>query len=99
MNRGTRLQLRELLGDDDPGRGLDQCEVRERLREVPEMPPGRRVELLRVEAEGRRDAEQPLHQVASPLQLSGDRERGDEPERADEEGPLLAREAVVGLLR
>ncbi len=39
-----------------------------------------------------------LHQVARLLQLAHDRQRRDEPERADEEGALLAREAVVGLV-
>ena len=56
------------------------------------------VELLGVEAERRGDPQQPLHQVARPLQLADDRERRDEPERADQERALLAREAVVGLV-
>ena len=79
-------------------RGLDQREVRERLREVPEVPAGVGVELLGVEPERRRDPEQPLHQVAGALLLADDRERGHEPERADEERPLLAGQAVVGLV-
>ena len=86
------------LGDDDPRRGLDQREVRERLREVAEVPAGVGVELLGVEPERRGDPQQPLHQVARPLQLADDRERRDEPERADQERALLAREAVVGLV-
>ena len=32
------------------------------------------------------------------LHLADDRERGDEPERADQERALLARQAVVGLV-
>ena len=88
----------EQLGDDDPRGGLDQREVRERLREVAEVAAGVGVELLGVEPERRRDPQQPLHQVARLLQLADDRERGDEPERADEERALLAREAVVGLV-
>ncbi len=77
---------------------LDQREVRERLREVAEVPAGVGVELLGVEAERRGDPQQPLHQVARPLQLADDRERRDQPERADQERALLAGQAVVGLV-
>ena len=70
----------------------------ERLREVAEVAAGLDVELLRVEPERRGDAQEPLHEVVRPLLLADDRERRHEPERADEERPLLAREAVVGLL-
>ena len=65
---------------------------------LPEVAAGVGVELLGVEAERRRDAQQPLHQVAGALQLADDRQRGDEPERADQERALLARQAVVGLV-
>jgi hypothetical protein len=41
--------------------------------------------------------QQPLHQVTGPLLLADDRQRGHEPERAYEEGVLLARHAVVSL--
>ena len=51
-----------------------------------------------IEPERRRDAQEPLHEIARALLLPDDRERGHEPERADEERPLLAGEAVVGLL-
>ena len=66
---------------------------------VAEVPAGLGVELLRVEAERRCHSEQLLHQVACLLQLPHDGERGDQPERADQERPLLAREPVVGLVR
>ena len=62
------------------------------------MPPGIRVELLGIEAEGRGDPEQPLHQIPGSLQLSDDRERRHKPERADQERSLFAGEAVVGLI-
>ena len=62
------------------------------------MAAGVRVELLRVEAERRRDPEQLVHQVARVLELADDRERRDEPERADQERALLPGEAVVGLV-
>ena len=62
------------------------------------MAAGVGIELLGVEPERRGDPEQPLHQVARLLQLADDRQRRDEPEGADEERALLAREAVVGLV-
>ncbi len=71
--------------------------MRERLREVAQVAAGARVELLRVEPQRRCDPQQPLHHVPGPLALADDRERGHEPERADQEAPLLARQAVVGL--
>ncbi len=92
------MRALQFLGDDDPGGGLDQREVRERLREVAQVPAGVGVELLGVEPERRRDAQQALHQVARVLQLADDRQRRDEPERADQERALLARQAVVGLV-
>ena len=76
-----------------------QREVGERLREVAEVPAGVGVELLGVEPERRRLAQQALHQVAGALLLADDREGGDEPERADQERALLAGQAVVGLAR
>src|SRR3954453_13893492 len=88
---------RQPLGDDDPGSRLDQGEVRERLREVAEVAAGVSVELLRVEPERRGDPEQALHQVAGALLLADDRQRRDQPEGADQEAALLAREPVVRL--
>jgi Pyridoxamine 5'-phosphate oxidase len=38
-----------------------------------------------------------LHQFTGPLLLADDRQRGHEPERADEEVPSFARHAVVSL--
>ena len=96
----VRRIIREVLqhlGDDDPRSRLDQRQMRERLREVAQVAAGARVELLRVEPERRCDPQQPLHQVAGPLALADDRQRGHQPERADQEAPLLARQAVVGL--
>src|SRR5206468_2583189 len=70
--------LRRQLGEHDPAGGLHQRQVRERLREVAQMPARLGVELLGVEAERRGDPEQPLHQIARHLQLAHDRKRGDE---------------------
>ena len=64
---------------------------------LPEVAARAGVELLGVEAERRGDAEQALHQIAGALLLADDRQRRDEPERADQEASLLARQAVVGL--
>ena len=55
----------------------------------PRCRPVAAVELLGVEPEGRGDR-QALHQVAGPLQVADDRQAGDEPEGADQEGALLA---------
>jgi hypothetical protein len=49
--------------------GVGEC-----LRKVPQVPPCLWVELLGIEAEGRGDPEQPLHQVTGSLHLSHDRE-------------------------
>ena len=48
---GPSCVLPHTLGDDQPSRRLDQCEVRERLREVAEVVAGRHVVLLRVQPE------------------------------------------------
>jgi hypothetical protein len=72
--------------------------VGEGLREVAEVTSRVGVELLGVEAERRRNPKQLLHQVACPLELPDDRQRRHEPERADEERALLARQTVVGLV-
>ena len=76
---GAHVRLLQLLGDDDPGGGLDQREVRERLREVAQVPARVGVELLGVEPERRRDAQQPLHQVA---RAAAARRRSPAPRRA-----------------
>ena len=56
-------------------------------------------ELLGIDYPERRgDAEQPLHRISRTLLLADDRERRDEPERADGRRPLLSREPVVGLV-
>jgi Kef-type K+ transport system membrane component KefB len=49
------------LGDDDPGRRLDEREVGERPRRVPQVPAGPDVELRGVEPERGDDRQQPLH--------------------------------------
>ena len=61
------------------------------------MPAGVGVELLGVQAQRRGHREQALHEVARALALADDGQGRDEPERADEERALLARQPVVGL--
>ena len=98
-HRERRLVRRELgVGADDVHDGVDEREVRERLREVPEVAPGSRVDLLRVEQQRAREAQHPLAQLAGQRRLADLGERAHEPERADRERPLLAGQAVVGLL-
>src|ERR1700728_1650518 len=87
------------LGALDDGRdGVDQREVRERLREVAEVASAARIELLSVEVERRGVRQQLLAELAGALFLADLRERRNEPERADQERALLAVQAVVGLL-
>src|SRR4051794_12430023 len=93
----TTVELVQALGDDDSRSRLDQGEVGERLRKVPEVATRRGVELLGVQPQRRRDAQELLHQVAGRLRLVHDRQRRHEPERADQEAALLAGKAVVGL--
>ena len=88
-----------LVGPDHVHDRVDQRQVRERLREVPEVAAARRLDLLGVEAERAGERQQPLAQLAGAAAVADLRQRGDEPERADREAALLAREAVVGLLR
>jgi hypothetical protein len=57
-------KLLEALVQDDPGGRLDQSQMRERLREVPQVAAGGGVEFLGVEAEWRRFAQQALEQAA-----------------------------------
>ena len=58
---------------------------------------GAGVELLGVQAERRGHVQQLFHQVPGALVLAHDGQRGHEPEGADQEAPLLAGQAVVGL--
>src|SRR5712672_491300 len=99
MTVEMRSQLCESLEGDHAGRRLYQREMGEGLREVPQVSPRLRVVFFGIEAEGRGDPQQPLHQVAGALHLSHDRQRRYEPERADHERSFVAGEPVVGLLR
>src|SRR5437764_693052 len=83
---------------DHVDEGVDEGQVRERLWEVPEVPPAAGVDLLGVQAEGAGVGEQLLAQGLRTGRFADLREGGDQPERADGEGPLFSREAVVGLL-
>src|SRR3954464_12092504 len=90
LGRQRRLLGRELLvGADDVHDRVDERQVRERLREVAEVPARPRVDLLRVEVQRRRVAEQLLAQVAGHLRLADLAQRRHEPERADGERALL----------
>src|SRR3954447_15966852 len=78
--------------------GVDEREMGEGLREVAEVTAGQRVDLLAVQLERAGVREQPLAESPRPAELPDLDEGGDEPERADREAPLLARQTVVGLL-
>jgi hypothetical protein len=74
-----------LLGLDQVHHGVDQREVRERLREVAKMPARGRVDLLAVQAERARKRQELLAQGVRPVHLTDLDQRRDEPERADRE--------------
>jgi MFS family permease len=87
-----------LVGADDVHHRVDQRQVGERLGEVAKVAAGFGVDLLGVEAEWAGVAEQPLTQLPRAVHLSDLTQRRDQPERADQERPLRALQAVVGLL-
>jgi hypothetical protein len=68
------------------------------LGELAEVPARVGVELLRVEAERRRLAQQPLHEIAGALELTDGGERRDEPNEQIRNVPSVALEAVAGLV-
>src|SRR3954471_3553215 len=78
LGRQRRLLGGELLvGADDVHDGVDQRQVGERLREVAEVPPGAGVDLLGVEVQRRRVAEQLLAQVTREPVLADLAQRAD----------------------
>src|SRR6266545_2670658 len=79
-------------------RGVDELEVRERLREVSEQSLRRRVVLLRDEPELGPHREQPLEQRVRLVVLAEQLEAVDEPERARQEDPLAGGQPVDALL-
>ena len=99
MAERKRADVEALLRVDHVQDGVDQRQVRERLREVAEVPAAARVDLLGVEAERARVREQLLAEVVRARELADLDERRDEPERADRERSLGAAQAVVGLGR
>src|SRR5690242_21893297 len=71
-------RLQALVGADDVHDGVDQRQVREGLREVAEVAPGLGVDLLGVEHQRARVAEQLLAQPARAPQLADLAERADQ---------------------
>src|SRR5687768_10707222 len=69
--------------------------MRERLWEVAEECARRRIDLLAVEAEGIRPAHHSLEHPLTLLELARQDERVGEPEAADREDALAARETIV----
>src|SRR5438552_7134483 len=84
-----------LLGVGDRGRGVDEPDVAERLREVPEQLTGRRVDLLREQADVVHVRGGPLERGPGALHLPRHRLRLCEPERAEEERALLSRKPIL----
>ena len=77
---------------------VDQGQVGEGLREVAQVLAGVGVDLLAVQVERSGEGQQLGAQLAGPVVLTDLAQRRHQPERADRERPLLALEAVVGLL-
>lgn len=66
------------------------------LREIPEQLAADRVDLLREETEIVRVSDHPFEHLSRPCDLTPEREVVDEPEAAQRERPLSARQTVVG---
>src|SRR3954447_18556770 len=91
----TRLRGRLRCGDVPCSE--NQGEVAERLRKVADLPPASHVVLLGEQAEVVGETDQPLEQCACLVVAAFAAERAEEPERAGQELPLVARQSVVGL--
>lgn len=74
------LEFRGSFGDEHPRRGLDECQMRECLWEIAQVPSRLWIEFLGVKAKWRGNSQQPLHKIAGALHLAHDGERRDEPE-------------------
>src|SRR4051794_4451751 len=86
-----------LFRTDEVHHCVDECEVGEGLGEVAVVPACVRVQFFGVEVQWARVAEQFLAERAGPSQLADLRQSRYQPERADREGALVARETVVRL--
>src|SRR4051794_29529736 len=80
---------------DGPG-GVDQADVAESLGEVAQQFTGRGVDLLGEQAEVVAEADGRGERLPRLADLAGEGMGLGQPERAEEEGALLALEAVVG---
>src|SRR5437667_7628352 len=75
-------------------RRVDERDMRERLRKVPELPARRRIPLLREQAQVAAQVEEPLEEGLCLVEPSLQSEVVGEPECARQEGALARREAV-----
>src|SRR5712692_11786215 len=73
----------------------DQADVAEALRKVAEELVGRRIDLLREEADVVNAADEVVHKDTGFVGAADPRERFGEPERANEERALLAAQPVL----
>src|SRR5271154_4383359 len=101
--RGTGLAdeslVRTLIGLNNVQNGVNQRQVRQRLREVAEMTCRLRVELFAEESEGTRGTDQLLTVGAGSFQLTDFDQCGHQPERTDGKGSfVLAPHTIVGRL-
>src|SRR5437588_7298082 len=84
----TQLELQ--VCPDDVHHGVDQGQVSEGLREIPQVPSGLRLDLLGVELEWAGVGEKLLAQPSCSPHLADLAQRRHQPERADRERPFLA---------
>jgi hypothetical protein len=96
--RYRRHTAETLILLDQMHHGVDQRQMRERLREVPEMQTAVRIDLLGIQKQRAGIGKELCAQRAGAAELADLRQRRDQPERADRKRALLAAEAVVGLL-
>src|SRR3954469_6021586 len=85
MRRRDPARLLQLIDADDVQHRVDLRQVRERIREVAEMPPAPGVEVLRVQAEWARVSQHALAESSRALVLADLGERRDQPEGAGDE--------------
>ena len=74
---------------------MDERDGRDRLREIPDQPPGDRGVFLGEQPEVLRQGQQAVEQPVRVVDSAEQREVVDEPEAAREEGAFAGRQAVV----
>src|SRR5947207_14251492 len=74
------------VGAHEAQKSVDLRQVRQRVREVPQLPPGVRIDVLCIESEAPAVRQQALGEPSGAIELADRRESRDEPPRADRDG-------------